>query len=304
MSVRSRLDESAHQAATEDAIAEDALDARARKRLQVGLSPRRPTAKGVPLRPPDTQRLPVPPVALALLLIGVLVMTAGLMAANFSGILPAWLPSWGGTRTVEGALTTVDAGAVTYSLRLTDDFGSATSPLRQDSQLEEWRTELIPTESVYRIEVWPNHLAWSLLGVNDLGGYRFQTSAQVDNATPNGYAGVIARYQPDGRFYLFAVDGGGRYIIQQQVGTQTTVIQPWTLAPFLTAAGSANLLTVEDQGGTLRFYGNNILLHEIHNPEFPRGFVGLAGGAQGQDVANIQFDWFQLFDVVPAETTP
>jgi hypothetical protein len=243
-------------------------------------------------------------VALALLLVGVLVITALLMAANLTGVLPAWLPSWGGTRTVESALPAASAGAVTYSLRLTDDFGSATSPLRQGSQPDEWRTELIPTESVYRMEVWPNHLAWSLLGIDELGGYRFQTSAQVDSATPNGYAGVIVRYQPDGRFYLFAVDGSGRYIIQQQVGTKATVVQPWTLAPFLTAAGSANLLTVEDHGNTLRFYGNNILLYELQDPEFPPGFIGLAGGAQGQDVADVHFDWFQLFDAVIAEKTP
>lgn len=296
MSVRSRVEETPEQAAPEDD-----LDARARKRVQVGLSPRRPTAKSAPSRPPDTQRLPLPPAALALLLVGVLVITALLMAANLNGTLPAWLPSWGGTRTVEGPLPATNPGAVTYSLRLADDFGSATSPLRQGSQADEWRTELIPTESVYRMEVWPNHLAWSLLGISELAGYRFQTSALVDSATPNGYAGVIVRYQSDGRFYLFGVDGSGRYIIQQQVGEETIVIQPWTLAPFLTAAGSANLLTVEDDGRTLRFYGNNILVYEIQEPAFPVGFVGLAGGAHGQDVADIDFDWFQLFDTVIAE---
>lgn len=299
MSVRSREED-----VSQEATPEDDLDLRARKRVEVGLSPRRPTAKAVPARPPDTQRLPLPPAALALLLVTVLVVTAVLMAANISGVLPAWLPSWGGTRTIEGPLPATNADAVTYSLRLADDFGSATSPLRQGSQVDEWRTELIPTESVYRMEVWPNHLAWSLLGISDLDGYRFQTSALVDSATPNGYTGVIVRYQPDGRFYLFGVDGSGRYIIQQQMGEETTVIQPWTLAPFLTAAGSANVLTVEDSGSTLRFYGNNILVHEIQEPELPVGFVGLAGGAQGQDVADLEFDWFQLFDAVVADGSP
>src|SRR5262245_44059367 len=72
------------------------LDVRARKRMEVGLAPTRPTAKAVPLRPPDYQSLPVPPLVLALVLLAVLLVTMILLFANLSGGLPSWWPTWSG----------------------------------------------------------------------------------------------------------------------------------------------------------------------------------------------------------------
>jgi hypothetical protein len=113
---------------------------------------------------------------------------------------------------------------------------------------------------------------------------------------------LIVRYQDERHFYIFSIDGNGRYQIQQQDGEEVITVQPWAMAPFLNRAGSANLLTVEDDGTRIRFYGNNMLIAEVDNPAYPVGFVGLAGGAQGQSMADIRFDWFQLYDAVtPAE---
>src|SRR5687768_8042080 len=72
------------------------LDVRARKRLEVGLAPTRPTAKATPVRPPDYQALPLPPVILALVLVAVVLVTVILLAANLSGGLPTWWPTWTG----------------------------------------------------------------------------------------------------------------------------------------------------------------------------------------------------------------
>jgi hypothetical protein len=186
-----------------------------------------------------------------------------------------------------------------FTLRLADDFSQNSSPLMQGSRPNAWRTELLPNESVYAMEVSPNHLAWSLLGLADLQGYRLQTSVLIDEDTPGGYAGLIARYQDERHFYLLSVDGNGRYQIQQQNGNDVVTVQPWVMAPFLNRAGSANLLTIEDDGERVRFYGNNMLIAELENPTYPLGFVGLAGGALGQTVAEIRFDWFQLYDAAP-----
>lgn len=276
------------------------LDIRARKRMEVGLAPTRPTAKAAPVRPPDYQALPVPPVALALLLVMVVLVTVVLLAANLSGGLPTWWPTWA------GLAASVDRSASTeavlppqdYTLRLADDFSQNNSPLMQGSRPNEWRTELLSAQSVYEIEVWPNHLAWSLLGVSDLGGYRLQTSVVVGEDSPGGYAGLIIRYLDERHFYLLSVDGNGRYQIQQQDGDEVITVQSWVMAPFLNRAGSANLLTIEDDGERVLFYGNNMLVAELRDPAYPLGYVGLAGGAQGQAVAKIHFDWFQLYDAV------
>lgn len=274
------------------------LDVRARKRMEVGLAPNRPTAKTTTVRPPDFPTLPLPPVALALLLVAVVLVTMMLLAANLSGGLPSWWPTWTGlaasvTRSESPApnLPTQD-----YVLRMADDFSQNSSPLMQGSRPNEWRTELLPAESVYAIEVSPNHLAWSLLGLTDLHDYRLQTSVLIDGKTPGGNAGLIVRYQDERHFYLLSVDGNGRYQILQQDGNEVVTVQPWVMAPFLNRAGSANLLTIEDDGRRIRFSGNNMLLAEITDPVYPLGFVGLAGGAQGQAVAKIRFDWFQLYE--------
>lgn len=279
------------------AASED-LDLRARKRMEVGLAPSRPTAKAAVHRPPDYPTLPVSPVALALLLIAVMLITAVLLVVNLRGEMPSWLPNWAGWA-VTGKGTPslgVNPPAQDYVLRLADDFSQNDSPLIQDDRPEEWRIELLPAESVYRIEVWPNHLAWSLLGLTDVEGYRLQTSVLVNAQSPGGYAGLIVRYQDERHFYLLAVDGNGRYQIQQQNGDAVIDVQPWVMAPFLNRAGSANLLSIEDDGERVLFYGNNVLIAELSNPAYPLGYVGLAGGAQGQAVGEIRFDWFQLFD--------
>jgi len=280
----------------------DELDVRARKRMEVGLAPTRPTAKAALVRPPDNQTLPLPPVVLALILVAVLLITTILLAANLSGGLPSWWPTWTGlAATVNRGIDPVSqTPAPDYTLRLADDFSQSNSPLMQGSRPNEWRTELLPAQSVYSIKVWPNHLAWSLLGLTDLHGYRLQTSVLVDGDTPGGYAGLIVRYQDERHFYLLSVDGNGRYQIQQQKGDQVITVQPWVLAPFLNRAGSANLLTIEDDGKHVRFFGNNMLIAELNDPAYPLGFVGLAGGALGQAVADIRFDWFQLYDAVAA----
>jgi hypothetical protein len=297
----STMIDQANGAATSQPTSEN-LDVRARKRMEVGLSPNRPTAKAATTRPPDNQSLPLPPAVLALLLVVVLLVTIVLLAANLSGGLPSWWPTWTGlaasvNRSVAPA---ADLPAQDYSLRLADDFSQNSSPLMQGSRPNEWRTELVPAESVYAIEVSPNHLAWSLLGVTDFQGYRLQTSVLVNEETPGGYAGMIVRYQDERHFYLLSVDGNGRYMIEQQNGDTVVTVQSWVMAPFLNRAGSANLLTIEDNGRAIRFYGNNMLLAELNDPAYPLGYVGLAGGAQGQAVAEIRFDWFQLYDATPS----
>jgi hypothetical protein len=276
----------------------DELDERARKRMAVGLAPNRPTAKAAPVRPPDYQALPLPPVVLALLLVTVVLVTMILLAANLSGGLPSWWPEWTG---LAASVTRSETPASslppqTYELRMADDFSHNSSPLMQGNRPNEWRTELRPSESVYAIEVAPNHLAWSLLGLGDLQDYRLQTSVLVDAETPGGSAGLIVRYQDERHFYLLSVDGNGRYQIQQQDGDEVFTVQPWVMAPFLNRAGSTNLLTIEDDGRRIRFYGNNMLLAELDDPAYPVGFVGLAAGATGQALAEVRFDWFQLYD--------
>jgi hypothetical protein len=280
---------------SEPVLDETGLDERARKRLAVGLSPRRPTAKSAPLRPPDVQMLPLPPLALALLLVVVVLGTVLLLAGNLTGWTARWRPLWSPAGSAPVSQAPAPPLGSGYALRLHTDFGAVTPLLLQAERRQEWRTELLPAESVYRMQVWPSKLAWSLLGAQDLNAYRIQTSALVTAATPEGYAGLIVRYQDERHFYLFAVDGQGRYLVQLQNGDSSAPVIPWTAAPSLNLAGNANLLAVDDGAEGLRFAANGMVLAEIPAPVYGPGDVGLAGGSLARKVAELRFDWLQLY---------
>lgn len=274
-----------------------AMDAQERKRLAVGLSPRRPTAKGAPQRPPSVQSYPLPPLVLTLILVGVVGITALLVWLNLVGTRPAWLPAWGSAPVAQPVLLG-EAPGVAYVLRVGDDFGAGQSALRQGALSGEWRTELVPDQSHYRMTVWPNRLAWSLFGVDGLDRYRLQASVAIAAISPSGYAGLMVRHQTDQGHYFFSVDGSGRYAVQMQARDGATVLQPWTPVPFIQPAPNANLLTVEDSGDQIRFYVNQSLIYSLVDPVLPVGLVGLAAGANGPEVAEVRFDWFQLHEAV------
>lgn len=281
-----------------DPSAQETLDEQARKRVAVGLSPRRPTAKAAPQRPPDVKPSPVAPVLLVLALAAVVVVTALLVWASLEPGRFAWLT--GRTTLAEpvAAEAPADPATLRYVLRLGDDFSSPQSVLRQGSLAGEWQIELLPEQSVLRMAVWPNRLAFSLLAADDLVTYRLQTSVALDSAATEGYAGLMVRYRAQQGFVLFAVDGRGQYSVQADGRDGLSVIQPWTPAPVLHPAPSTNLLTVEDRGDRIEFYANQSLLYVYPTGSNPGGFVGVAAGTNGPEVAEARFDWLQLYDIV------
>ncbi len=115
--------------------------------------------------------------------------------------------------------------------------------------------------------------------------------------TPWGYAGVVDRYVDAGNFYLFLVDGEGRFRPCRCKKTANwRRFSPGQGRTFLIWRESTNTLTVDDDGRTLRFYGNGMLLFE-GLAGIDAGGVGLVGGAQDAGAAEIRFDWLQLYDL-------
>lgn len=276
------------------------LDAQARKRMQVGLSARRPTANAAPLRPPRTDTSSTSRAVLPAVLGLVLVATLFLVAANMWDWFPSW---WRAPAIVADSMRAVtmpmaDPVAVSgYQLALSDDFSHAETVFAEGVELGKWRIEHQPTNSTYEMEVWPNRVVWSLLDQPRSDAQRMQASVTVATHTPWGYAGLVNRYADADNFYMFLVDGQGWFTVQMQRSGELSTLKPWTKADFLNAAGSTNAITVDDDGATQRFYGNNMLLYE-GPAQLPTGDAGLAGGSNADGVAEISFDWIQLFDVL------
>jgi len=276
------------------------VDVSVRKRMEVGLAPRRPTANSAPQRPPDAATMNPAEALLPVFLGMILAATMLLVAANIGGWFPNW---WRGPAVVADTLRAVSvplggSGAYTdYQMALKDDFSGSGTVFAEGASTGEWRVAHTPTASSYLMEVWPNHVVWSLLELDDASQYRTQASMSVATHTPWGFAGLINRYSDDQNFYLFMVDGKGRYTVQMQQDGSLMTLQEWTASDVLNRAGSTNTLTVDDNGNVQRFYGNNMLLYEGPT-RLPAGDAGLAGGAFKDGVAEISFDWVQLFDLL------
>ncbi len=87
MSTESRTSDSAVPPHAESVVAQDVG---ARKRVELGLSPRRPTAKALPQRPPRQNDFPAPPAALPALLSMIVLATVFLVLANMWDLFPSW----------------------------------------------------------------------------------------------------------------------------------------------------------------------------------------------------------------------
>ena len=268
--------------ASEQQKAEDAeaLDERARKRQAIGLSAVRPTAKSEAYHPPVQTGVNGLPWLAVLLLVALLAVTLWLL-------LRATLP--GQTVTVTGSSSSATL--------LQDDFVQPVLGLAPEVVTGDWSMGYVGDLYQIRIDQ-PGVLAWTTLGQIDLGAYRYETSLMLTGPSGDnsawGYAGLILRYQNDQNFYLFVVDGRGKYQVQAQEQGKWRTLQPWSDSPLLATVGGENQLGVEDDGQALGFFVGPELLYRTDDLRLPVGDVGLLAGSRSQGTARALFDWVRI----------
>jgi len=273
--------------------------AQARKRTSIGLAPHRPTARTELLRPPDAgpnwlRWLLV--FFLVLLLVAIML----LLAARFLDPATAWPPVW------PGATVATDRGAVTgnqeyvvdvpgYALWLNENFARAGAAFLPFAASDAGTAGVLPERGVYRMEVEPGQLVWSLVDMTMQNHFRLETGATVDLATPQGAVGVIARFDSPGNFYLFDVDGAGGHRVELWREGQPYSLQSAASSAIVSPAGAPNRLGVEDDGDRLRFYANQVLVFEVVAPLLPSGRAGIAVRSTGDAGAAVDFDWLLIY---------
>lgn len=260
-------------------------DAAARKRQEIGLSPRRATAQEAILRPPQ-QNVWAPSRR---------VMIAG--AAGFALLLIVLLAAGRGrvvtqAQSPAGAMTSLVRGA--SFLTIQDDFASAGGSLVRDFQPRRWSMGAVPAEGIYRIRMWPGVIAWSTLGAGDASNFRLTTDVTVSPDTPWGYGGLIARYSDDDNLYLVQVDGAGRFRIQARQAGAWETLQNWTASGVLKQAGSMNHLEVVDSEEGLAVSANGAVIFTAPPSLLPAGDVGVMAGSLDAAVAEANFDAITL----------
>ena len=264
----------------------------AQKRIAIGLDPHRPTAKAAPQRPPTRRVVDGFTIVSTALMLIVVLGTLALLASLFrhdaliegdpaavwaAQAVSSWWPSPADQESATGILI--------------EEFEQIGSGFGRDEQIGSWIMGPIPDEGVYRIWVWPGHLAWHVVGGHPTA--RAATQVRIDPEASHGYAGLVARYLDAQNFYVLAVDGEGNYRVQSQVDGAWRDVQPWTASTRLAPAGGDNTLAVEDVDGGLRFIANGSLLYELQATEIVTGATGIVAGASESGMVKVDFDWYE-----------
>lgn len=284
-------------------------DASARKRAEIGLAPERETAPDAVLRPPDeTSRAPhwllvwcvgLLGLAVLFLLLGRIVNPTATLAELFG--LP---PQVEAPQTITVNTANLRSTAAAYlaqlpgfRLWLTDDFAAPSQIAPAQAIPGQVNAAVLTDIGVYRMQVEPYQMGWTLFDLADLTSYHLETSASVSAETPDGAAGLIARFGGPGNFYLLSVDGGGIPSVQVWSEGQQATLQSTQQsgAVEINPAGQANRLAVEDDGSRIRFYVNQALVSEIVDPQLPPGRPGIAAVAPGPAAATVDFDWIAIY---------
>ncbi|MFN8495470.1 MAG: hypothetical protein U0350_48190 [Caldilineaceae bacterium] len=275
-------------------------DERARKRVAIGLAPRRPTAKAAPERPPDERTSALQRWWPVWLLLAVAAATLLLLAAKLLNSPTDWSP-------VRSNLTTWWAGQKSpngddnhrYRLQVTDDFDRPSQLLAAQQAAGQWWMNVVPKEGVYLLDVWPQHVAWSTLGVHTNAPFKVETAFALPLEAVDGYAGLLSRYQDQDNFYFFVINGKGQLQAQLRKEGVMYPLQPWIAVNVLKPPGENNVMALTDDGATLSLYLNDSLVYEVFDLQLPTGQSGILGGAAADALTKIKVDWLKLYEALP-----
>jgi hypothetical protein len=294
-------------------------DVRAQKRTAIGLAPTRPTAKSQPQRPPQSAEGRGCLWSLVLLVVALLVVTLLLVSARLMDSPVAWpqIRTAFLGRSVEPATpaptterATAPAAAITADataagdpqLLVADEFTNTAGLIPGHQQPESWTFTPRPEVGVYQMAVQPAKLGWSTIGIEALASYRAEASLTIAPETAAGYTGFVARLQDESNFYLFAVDGVGRFQVQLLKEGRLQTLLPWSGAPVANRAGEANELALIDNGRVLRLFVNGVIRYE-EEPQLSPGDLGLFAAAPVESPAQVSADWVRVYRL-PAEAMP
>jgi hypothetical protein len=283
-------------------------DASARKRAAIGLDPERETAPDAVLRPPDDDsRAAHWLLVLCLALLGLAVLL--LILARFvspnttlSSLFGRPAITVAGPNEPTVAPANLDSGSSPapylrqlpgFRLWLTDDFGTPSQIAAAQAVPGQVDAAVVSDAGVYRMQVSPNQVGWTLFDLAGVDTYQLETSATVSAETPEGSAGLLARFNSPGNFYMLTVDGSGNASVQLWSDGQPVTLQ--SQPAVVNPAGQNNRLWVEDDGNRLRFYVNQAVVSEIVEPLLPPGRPGIAAVAPGAEAATVDFDWIAIY---------
>jgi len=105
-----------------------------------------------------------------------------------------------------------------------------------------------------------------------------QATLLEESASASGY-GIIFRYEDGDNYYVFAVDGEGRYSLWRRLPGRWQELrnadEQWTPNPAVNPSGEANRLRIEFDGTLLSGYINDQLVVQLQDDSLRSGAVGI-----------------------------
>jgi len=186
------------------------------------------------------------------------------------------------TRTPEPA-SSAEASPILYS----DDFES--------EQSSDFTSETNPSstykfvDGAYQITVTkPKLLSWATMK-GDYGDASITVDASIDGP-PAGAGGLIFHYQDDKNFYIYSIDGEGRYGLDLYKNDEPIPLIDWTESSAINPVGERNTLRVETSGDTIRLYVNDELLDELSDSTIANGKAALVVNTFDDPNVTVTFD--------------
>jgi hypothetical protein len=134
----------------------------------------------------------------------------------------------------------------------------------------------------------PNLLSWVQMK-GDYGDASITVDANIDGPTASA-AGLIFHYLDDKNFYIYSIDGEGRYELDVYKDDKPITLIDWTESSSIKPAGEFNTLRVETQGDTIRLYANDELLDEVSDSTIANGKAALVVNTFDDPNVTVKFD--------------
>jgi hypothetical protein len=185
-------------------------------------------------------------------------------------------------------------GAATSPILYSDDFDNEQS---SDFTAETNASSVYKfVDGAYQITVTkPKLLSWATMK-GDYGDAAITVDANIDGP-PASAAGLIFHYQDDKNFYIYSVDGEGRYELDVYKNDKPITLIPWTESAAIKPAGERNSLRVETSGDTIRLYVNDTLLDEVSDSTIANGKAALVVNTFDDANVTVTFDNLVVRDV-------
>lgn len=125
--------------------------------------------------------------------------------------------------------------------------------------------------------------------------FRLEVDSGLFDGPPETTYGVIFRHQDDANYYVFEVDGLGRYRFGKMIqGVYSVVIEP-TMSDRVQPGQALNRLRVIAKGDGISLAVNGVDVVEVSDSSFGRGRIGLTASLDDSSQSRVVFDNLQIF---------